>query len=470
MLAIPMMGRLSDASEITAVVDYCGAGGESQGLVEAGITVVQAANHFDKAIETHAANHSGTDHLLTDLLVQDPRLRPRAHIYQASPECTWHSPAGGRKNHRYRDMLDMFDDYVPDAAGERSRATMMTVLGMAEAKRYPIVIVENVVEVSRWEMFEVWLAGFTALGYQHQILSVSAAHIWSERNAPAPQWRDRIYFVFYLEGIEFPDVSPRPWGHCEACGADVRLMQSWKKPGRPIGKYRSQYVYRCPVLGHPIAEPYVMPALDALDLSDLGTRIGDRKRPLSAATMRRIRTGALMFNREPEIVAHTGHTWDATKKGHRRYGDPNGYHRVWPAADPLMARTSGPGDAVHLASVRRRVGIGVPQQRSCLDTARHDHRGRRTPQPGDAASGDHPPQECGAVPRRRGADRDDGGPRRAPRDRERGSSIRFAAVHAEGEPTPLEHPAVFAAACDHGDRREPRARHAHATAEDLSHQ
>jgi DNA (cytosine-5)-methyltransferase 1 len=258
-------------------------------------------------------------------------------------------------------MLDMFDDYVPDAAGERSRATMMTVLGMAEAKRYPIVIVENVVEVSRWEMFEVWLAGFTALGYQHQILSVSAAHIWSERNAPAPQWRDRIYFVFYLEGIEFPDVSPRPWGHCEACGADVRLMQSWKKPGRPIGKYRSQYVYRCPVLGHPIAEPYVMPALDALDLSDLGTRIGDRKRPLSAATMRRIRTGALMFNREPEIVAHTGHTWDATKKGHRRYGDPNGYHRVWPAADPLMARTSGPGDAIvhpHITTLNHGGGDG----------------------------------------------------------------------------------------------------------------
>lgn len=137
MLALPMMGRLADASEITAVVDYCGAGGESQGLVEAGITVIQAANHDEKAIETHSANHRSTDHLLTDLLVQDPRRRPRAHIYQASPECTWHSPAGGRKKHRHREMLDMFDDYVPNAAGERSRATMMTVLGMAEAKRYP---------------------------------------------------------------------------------------------------------------------------------------------------------------------------------------------------------------------------------------------------------------------------------------------------------------------------------------------
>ena len=358
MLALPIMGRLADASEITAVVDYCGAGGESQGLVEAGIRVVQAANHFDKAIETHAANHRDTDHLLTDLLVQDPRMRPRAHIYQASPECTWHSPAGGRKRHRA--MLDMFDDYVPDAAGERSRATMMTVLGMAEAKRYPIIIVENVVEVADWEMFEVWLAGFAALGYEHQILNVSAAHIWSERNAPAPQWRDRVYFAFYQRGIPFPDVSPRPWGHCTECGTDVRLVQSWKRPGRRIGKYRTQYVYACPVLGHPKVEPYVMPALDALDLSDLGDRIADKPlrklkdkktgetymSPLSRATLRRVKVGALMFPGEPEVVQHTGHTWDAAKPQHPRHGDPNAYYRVQPAAEPLAARTSTPGDAV----------------------------------------------------------------------------------------------------------------------------
>lgn len=359
MLAVPMMGRLADASEVTAVVDYCGAGGESQGLVEAGIRVVQAANHFDKAIETHAANHRGTDHLLTDLLVQDPRLRPRAHIYQASPECTWHSPAGGRKKHRHREMLDMFDDYVPNAAGERSRATMMTVLATAEAKRYPIVIVENVVEVADWEMFEVWLAGFTALGYEHQILSVSAAHIWSERNAPAPQWRDRIYFAFYLKGIPFPDVSPRPFGHCDECGADVRLVQTWKKPGRHIGKYRTQYVYRCPVLGHPVVEPYVMPALDALDLTDLGDRIADKplrtfkdkrtgetyQSPLSRATLRRIKVGGVMFGGEPEIVKHTGQTWDAAKPDHPRFGDLDAYYRVRSAQEPLEARTSTPGDA-----------------------------------------------------------------------------------------------------------------------------
>lgn len=337
------MGGLSDASEVTAVVDYCGAGGESQGLVEAGIKVIQAANHFDKAIETHAANHRTTDHLLTDLLVMNPRKRPRAHIYQASPECTWHSPAGGRKRHRA--MLDMFDDYVPDAAGVRSRATMLTVLATAEAKRYPIVIVENVTEVADWEMFDVWLAGFSALGYEHQILSVSAAHIWSERNAPAPQWRDRVYFVFYLRGIEFPDVSPRPWAQCDECGAMVQSMQAWKRPDRRrIGKYGKQYVYVCPVAGHGRVEPLVAPAMDALDLADLGTRIGDRKRPMALSTLRRGYVGWLALQQEALLVKHRGQTYDAASSGHPKFGDANAYYRVQGIDEPMTTRTSEPGD------------------------------------------------------------------------------------------------------------------------------
>lgn len=344
-------------SGLRYVDDFAGAGGASQGLHEAGLDLVQAANHYDKAIETHSANFPDADHLLADLLLFDPRRRPRADLYWASPECTWHSPAGGRK--RKRAMLDLFDEYVPDAAGERSRLTMMAVVAMAEAKRFPIVMVENVVEVADWELFPAWLQSMELLGYDHQILCVSAAHVWSEGNRPAPQWRDRVYFVFYQRGIRFPDVSPRPWAHCPTCAADVRAVQSWKKPGRRIGKYGPQYVYVCPIPGHPRVEPYVMPALDALDLSDLGDRIADKplrtfkdkktgetyKSPLARATLRRIRVGALMFGGEPEIVGHSGHTWDAAKPDHRSYGDPNAYHRVWPAADPLMARTSGPGDA-----------------------------------------------------------------------------------------------------------------------------
>lgn len=334
-------------SGYTFVDDFCGAGGSSEGLREAGLTLVQAANHNPKAIETHSANFPGADHLETDLINYNMRRRPSADVYWASPECTWHSPAGGRK--RKRQMLDMFDEYVPDAAGERSRLTMMQVVAFAEAKRPKIVLVENVVEVADWELFDTWLHGMTSLGYEHQIMSVSAAHIWSEENAPAPQWRDRVYFVFYQRGINFPDVSPRPWAFCPECGENVRARQAWKRPDRrTIGKYRDQYNYVCPSDSHKtmILEPWVMPAMDALDMDDLGETIGSRSRPIAEATLRRGWVGR-QYIQEQLIIAHSGHTWDAAKPGHKRFGDPLAYYRAKGVSDPLAARMAGAnGDAL----------------------------------------------------------------------------------------------------------------------------
>lgn len=347
---------------ITYVDDFCGAGGSSQGLREAGLELVQAANHNAKAIETHATNFPDADHLEADLITFNMRRRPRADVYWASPECTWHSPAGGRK--RKRQMLDMFDEYVPDAAGERSRLTMMQVVAFAEAKRPKVVLVENVIEVAGWELFESWLHSMTSLGYEHQILSVSAAHVWSPENAPAPQWRDRVYFIFYQKGVPFPDVQPRPLAWCSVCGTNVHARQSWKRTDRRrIGKYRQQYTYVCPSDGHTTVdvEPWVQPAEEIIDWSDLGEKIGDRPLkeffadkqrtrslgfyPLAPATLRRIAVGYEMFA-DPMVVAHTGHTWDAAKPDHKRFGDPDSYYRVDSTADPLAARTGTPGDAV----------------------------------------------------------------------------------------------------------------------------
>ena len=110
-------------------------------------------------------------------------------------------------------------------------------------------------------------------------------------------------------------------------------------PRPRIGKYRQQYVYRCPspACRHAIVEPYVLPAAAAIDWSDLGQRIGDRKRPLAAATMRRIRAGLELFA-GATVVAAGGNTWE-------RPGSD--YVRAWPAGTaPLNARTGTPGDAV----------------------------------------------------------------------------------------------------------------------------
>lgn len=141
-------------------------------------------------------------------------------------------------------------------------------------------MVENVVEAGGWELFDVWLAGMGTLGYRHQFVSISSAHAGDDSNAPAPQWRDRIYIVFTHKSIPLPDVEPRPLAWCPSCGETVEAFQSWKKAGvRKLGKYNQQYVYRCPngaKCRHSVVEPYVRPAASVIDWTDLGVRIADR--------------------------------------------------------------------------------------------------------------------------------------------------------------------------------------------------
>ncbi|MDQ1321608.1 MAG: (cytosine-5)-methyltransferase 1, partial [Actinomycetota bacterium] len=119
---------------------FCGAGGSSQGAVSiAGVSARIAANHWDRAIETHALNHPGADHVRADISNTDPRYFPTTELLWASPSCTNHSQAQGRK----RDAQpDLFGDNLPPEAAERSRATMWDVVRFAEYHQYLGVIVE----------------------------------------------------------------------------------------------------------------------------------------------------------------------------------------------------------------------------------------------------------------------------------------------------------------------------------------
>jgi DNA (cytosine-5)-methyltransferase 1 len=78
--------------------------------------------------------------------------------------------------------------------------------------------------------------------------------------------------------------------------------------GQPIGTYRDHYYYTCP-RGHAAVEPFVRPAASVIDWSNLGRRIGDRKRPLAASTMARIRAGLAKYptGRTVVTVNHAGH-------------------------------------------------------------------------------------------------------------------------------------------------------------------
>ncbi|GAA3217951.1 DNA cytosine methyltransferase [Oerskovia jenensis] len=331
---------------LTATDLFCGAGGSSTGMVQIpGVEVRLAANHWDIAIETHNANHPDTDHLQADISNTDPRYIATTDLLWASPECTNHSRAKGRK--LAGQQPDLFGDVLPEAAAERSRATMWDVVRFAEAHHYKAVLVENVVEVVDWSspwgvrggLFQSWLGAMHALGYRHRIISMNSMHAQAY-GLPAPQSRDRVYIAFWRTGDRTPDFEHmlRPKAYCARCDQVVDAMQWWKKgdgQARP-GRYRSQYLYRCPNVAcrNDVVEPAWLPASSIIDWSNPGTRIGDRAKPLAEKTMRRIQVGIERYW-SPIHVEHGGNQYDAADPKHVGFGDPSSYYRAWPASEPL---------------------------------------------------------------------------------------------------------------------------------------
>jgi DNA (cytosine-5)-methyltransferase 1 len=165
---------------------FCGAGGSSIGLTAAGLELTLAANHWQRAIETHAANFRDAEHLCADVNNYDMRRLPKTDVLWASPICTEISPAGGRKRRHTQGQLDLLEQGpVAQAGFERTRATFHDVIRATEVHRYSAVLVENVADVADgWELFDWWVTGMKTLGYHVQFVSVSSAHIGDDSNDP----------------------------------------------------------------------------------------------------------------------------------------------------------------------------------------------------------------------------------------------------------------------------------------------
>lgn len=302
--------------DITVTDLFCGAGGSSIGAEASGAVLKMAANHWRLAIETHNANFPHADHDCADVSQVNPRRYPTTDILIASPECTNHSSAKTRK------PVSTLWDPTADAQEERSRATMWDVPRFAEHHRYSIVVVENVVEARRWAPYDSWLGAMHALGYDHRAVYMNSAIA-----QPTPQSRDRMYVVFWRRGNPAPDLDFRPIAWCPSCERDVEAIQSWKQPNRPFGKFRAQYVYRCPGCAG-LAMPYAWPAASAIDWALPAPRIGDRDRPLAPATIRRIQAGLDRYG-PAAIIQAAGHTYERP-----------GYFRTWSVDQPLGTQTT----------------------------------------------------------------------------------------------------------------------------------
>lgn len=84
---------------LTSTHLLCGAGGDAQGLFEAGFQPVYAANHDPVCIASHARNFPGCTHDVADVSQLQMTGLPGSDVLFASVICTEISPAGHRKTH-----------------------------------------------------------------------------------------------------------------------------------------------------------------------------------------------------------------------------------------------------------------------------------------------------------------------------------------------------------------------------------
>ncbi|MFJ5216972.1 DNA cytosine methyltransferase [Streptomyces sp. NPDC088354] len=324
---------------LTYVDFFCGAGGSSSGAAAVpGVRPVLAANHWDKAIASHSKNFPGADHFLGDLHDADVARFPAADLFWASPECPQWSNARGKRRD-FDAQPDLFGDTLPDAATDRSRALMWDVpryLEACAARGKPVLagVVENVIDVRAWYRWTEWVAAIRALGYRTRLIALNSMHARPVRSTPAPQSRDRLYLAYWRTDLgRDPDwdrwLRPQAW--CPRCEQTVSAVQSFKNPQRDMGRYRQQYVYRCPraACRNSVLEPGVLPAAVAIDWTRPGTPIADRPKGLSPKTLARIQAGLDRYALPVTVPA--GGTWRT---------DPA------PVTEPMPTRTTRENDAL----------------------------------------------------------------------------------------------------------------------------
>lgn len=265
---------------VTVTDLFCGAGGSSLGAEGAGLELVMAANHWQTAIDVHQAHFPNAGHDCADISQADPRRYPATDVLLASPECTNHSQARGVS--RSRQDPTLWD--APDPSAERSRATMWDVPRFAEQLRYAAIVVENVVEATKWVMWPAWWQAMELLGYVGRVLSHNS------QDHGVAQSRDRIYVVWVRDGLErHLDLEMERTARCARCDTATTVRQAWKN-GRSVGRYRQQWEWRC-VVCSTVCEPDKPPAASIIDWSLDCPRIGDRARPLVDKTRKRIAAG-----------------------------------------------------------------------------------------------------------------------------------------------------------------------------------
>lgn len=320
--------RVFQHDTLTALDLFSGFGGLTHGIQQAGFDVIMAANHNQYKVEIHEANHPETEHWIADLAnpessdYHDVRDLPPADLLTAGVSCVNHSPANTMK--AYAEGLTLFNfedqDYEDRVTkSERDRATANCVLHYAAMHHPRLILVECTTELQSWgklvpgkkkvgdgSTYRWWLKQFDLLEYRCQVLFLNSMFFG------VGQSRNRGYWAFTKKYLPEPDLQHRPLAWCQRCNTIVESFQSFKTRIPPTGSvsYGKQYEYCCTSCRKPVVPPFT-PSLDALDLSNLGTRIGDKPirtfkdgftGPMAASTMARAERCRQRFGEFPAVL------------------------------------------------------------------------------------------------------------------------------------------------------------------------
>ncbi|MFI5496629.1 DNA cytosine methyltransferase [Actinoplanes sp. NPDC051859] len=299
---------------------FSGFGGLTDGIRQAGFDTILAANHNEYKTLVHEANHPYAEHWIANLA--DPESSdyhgaadlPAADLLVAGITCTNHSGANTQK--AYEQGLTLFDiagdeEYEQRVTrSERDRATALCILQYAEKHHPRMILIECTTEFTSWgpaipgrknvgdgSTYRWWRLQLRNMKYKGRGVYLNSQFFG------VPQSRDRIYLAFWDQSLPDPDLDHRPATYCQHCDDIVPAVWTWKTGIPPTGvvRYGQQYHYRCPRCRREIV-PAMAASITAIDLTNLGTRIGDRAKPLAPATMARAERCRRRFAQFPAVL------------------------------------------------------------------------------------------------------------------------------------------------------------------------
>lgn len=171
---------------LTAIDLFSGAGGLTQGLIDAGFTVIGAVENDPLAAETYAANHGSVRLWTTDIrllavadVMAELELRPgQLDLLAGCPPCQGFSTL--RTRHRGRSVHDDRNDLVDD------------FMNFAAALRPKSIMLENVPNLAKDERLDRILERLEELGYY---AGRDVAKVFNAADFGVPQRRRRMILI-----------------------------------------------------------------------------------------------------------------------------------------------------------------------------------------------------------------------------------------------------------------------------------